>query len=135
MLLATSIIVLVMLSLGSVLLAAHAQDQPSANGSQNQSAQKPTEQKQGGEYSGFEETGPPQAGPTPNKNANPTPQAPISGLDVQEQNKTTATAAAQDAPVNNLGSPLGSGLIIGMGALAAGIVVAVSWYFKKRKSA
>lgn len=69
MLLATSIIVLVMLSLGSVLLAAHAQDQPSANGSQNQSAQKPTEQKQGGEYSGFEETGPPQAGPTPNKNA------------------------------------------------------------------
>jgi hypothetical protein len=134
MLLATSIIVLVMLSLGSVLLAAHAQDQPSANGSQNQSAQKPTEQKQGGEYSGFEETGP-QAGPIPNKNANPTPQAPVSGLDVQEQNKTTATAAAQDAPVNNPGSPLGSGLIIGMGALAAGIVVAVSWYFKKRKSA
>jgi hypothetical protein len=104
MLLATSIIVLVMLSLGSVLLAAHAQNQPSANGSQNQSAQKPTEQKQGGEYSGFEETGP-QAGPIPNKNANPTPQAPVSGLDVQEQNKTTATAAAQDAPVNNPGSP------------------------------
>lgn len=123
-----------MLSLGSVLLAAHAQNQPSANGSQNQSAQKPTEQKQGGEYSGFEETGP-QAGSIPNKNANPTPQAPISGLGVQEQNKTTATAAAQDAPVNNPGSPLGSGLIIGMGALAAGIVVAVSWYFKKRKSA
>jgi hypothetical protein len=134
MLLATSIIVLVMLSLGSVLLAAHAQNQPSANGPQNQSAQKPTEQKQGGEYSGFEETGP-QAGPIPNKNANPTPQAPVSGLDVQEQNKTTATAAAQDAPVNNPGSPLGSGLIIGMGALAAGIVVAGSWYFKKRKSA
>ena len=134
MLLATSSVALVMLSLGSVLLAAHAQDQPSANGSQNQSAQKPTEQKQGGEYSGFEETGP-QAGPIPNKNANPTPQAPVSGLDVQEQNKTTATAAAQDAPVNNLGSPLGSGLIIGMGALAAGIVVAGSWYFKKRKSA
>ena len=83
-----------MLSLGSVLLAAHAQNQPSTNGSQNQSAQKPTEQKQGGEYSGFEETGPQQAGPTPNKNANPTPQAPISGLDVPEQNKTTATAAA-----------------------------------------
>ncbi len=123
-----------MLSLGSVLLAARAQDQPSANGSQNQSAQKPTEQKQGGEYSGFEETGPQEAGPIPNKNANPTPQAPVSGLDVQEQNKTTATAA-QDAPVNNPGSPLGSGLIIGMGALAAGIVVAVSWYFKKRKSA
>jgi hypothetical protein len=132
MMLATSIIAVALLSLGSVMFA-HAQEQPSANGVQNQSAQKPTEQKQGGDYSGFEETGP-QSGPIPNKNANPTPQAPISGLDVQDQNKTTATAAEQDAPVNNPGSPFGSGLIIGMGALAAGVIVAVSWYFKKRKS-
>ena len=43
--------------------------------------QKPTEEKQGGEYSGFEEAGRQTEG-IPNQDANPTPQAPISDLNV-----------------------------------------------------
>ena len=43
--------------------------------------QKPTEEKQGGEYSGFEEAERQTEG-IPNQDANPTPQAPISDLNV-----------------------------------------------------
>ena len=51
--------------------------------------QKPTEEKQGGEYSGFEEAERQTEG-IPNQDANPTPQAPISDLNVQQENQTTA---------------------------------------------
>jgi hypothetical protein len=62
----------------------------------SESNQEPTEEKQGGEYSGFEETGN-QTDGTSNEEANPTPQAPISGLDVQQQNKTTTTTETATA--------------------------------------
>src|SRR5919205_558551 len=55
---------------------------------ETQQGQKPTDEKQGGEYSGFEETQKQTEG-IPNKQANPTPQAPISDLNVQQKNQTT----------------------------------------------
>jgi hypothetical protein len=56
--------------------------------------QKPTEEKQGGEYSSFEEAARQTEG-IPNQNANPTPQAPISDLNVQQENQTTAADTLQ----------------------------------------
>src|SRR5919106_6492432 len=68
----------------TTVTSAYAQD---VNDSQEQ---KPTEEKQGGEYSGFEEAERQTEG-IPNQDANPTPQAPISDLNVQQENQTTTT--------------------------------------------
>jgi hypothetical protein len=69
--------------ISTTVTAAYAQD---VNNTQEQ---KPTEEKQGGEYSGFEEAGKQTEG-IPNQEANPTPQAPISDINVQQENQTTA---------------------------------------------
>ena len=47
--------------------------------------QEPTETRDGGEYSGFEETGVQTEG-IPEEGAESTPQAPISGLEVSDPN-------------------------------------------------
>jgi hypothetical protein len=47
--------------------------------------QEPTETRDGGEYSGFEETGVQTEG-IPDEGAESTPQAPISGLEVRDPN-------------------------------------------------
>jgi len=91
--------------------------------------QKPTEQKQGGEYSGFENTEKQSEG-IPKSDANPTPQAPISGLHVQVENKTTTTAAATASETQQ--SPFGIALLAGMGAVAAVAIGAGVWYFRKK---
>src|SRR5919107_1225740 len=74
--------IVVVLIASTSITGAYAQD---LNGTQEQ---KPTEEKQGGEYSGFEEAGKQTEG-VPNQQANPTPQAPISDLNVQQKNQTT----------------------------------------------
>jgi len=90
---------------------------------------KLAEQKQGGEYSGFENTQKQSEG-IPKSDANPTPQAPISGLDVQVENKTTTTAAATASETQQ--SPFGIALLAGMGAVAAVAIGAGVWYFRKK---
>ena len=92
--------------------------------------QKPAEEKQeGGDYSGFDETGEQMEGLS-GKEANPTPQAPISDLDVQQQTQTTAPAAMATArPASGVS---GSLLLAGMGAVAAAAIIAAVWYFRKR---
>lgn len=106
-----------------LISSAYAQD---GNGSLEQ---KPTEEKQGGEYSGFEESQEQSSG-LPNQEANPTPQAPISGLDVQQEENSTSTAATAAEP----SSPYGMTLLAGIGAVAAGAIVAATWYFRKGRS-
>lgn len=98
----------------------------------SESNQKPTEEKQGGEYSGFEETGN-QTDGIPNEEANPTPQAPISGLDVQQQNKTTTTETAT-ADERREG-PFGTTILVGMGAVAAVAIAVGAWYYRKKNNA
>jgi hypothetical protein len=51
--------------------------------------QEPTETKDGGEYSGFEETGVQTEG-IPDEGAESTPQAPISGIGVRDPNEENA---------------------------------------------
>ncbi|HKG42115.1 MAG TPA: hypothetical protein VKA98_08250, partial [Nitrososphaeraceae archaeon] len=51
--------------------------------------QEPTETRDGGEYSGFEETGVQTEG-IPEEGAESTPQAPISGLEVRDPNDESA---------------------------------------------
>jgi hypothetical protein len=99
----------------------------------SESNQKPTEEKQGGEYSGFEETGN-QTDGIPNEEANPTPQAPISGLDVQQQNKTTTTTETATADERREG-PFGTTMLVGMGAVAAVAIAVGAWYFRKKNNA
>ena len=94
---------------------------------------EPTEEKQGGEYTGFEETGN-QTDGRPNEEANPTPQAPISGLDVQQQNKTTTTAETPTADERREG-PFGTTMLVGMGAVAAVAIAVGAWYYRKKKNA
>ena len=94
---------------------------------------EPTEEKQGGEYSGFEETGN-QTDGTPNEEANPTPQAPISGLDVQQQNKTTTTTETPTADERREG-PFGTTMLVGMGAVAAVAIAVGAWYYSKKNNA
>jgi flagellar biogenesis protein FliO len=96
---------------------------------ETQQEQKPTEEKQGGEYSGFEETQKQTEG-IPNQQANPTPQAPISDLNVQQKNQTTA--AAGTAAVGPA-SQSGIAMLAGIGAVIAAAVVAAAWYFKRNK--
>jgi hypothetical protein len=95
---------------------------------QTQQDQKPTEQKQGGEYSGFEQTQKQTEG-IPNRQANPTPQAPISNLDVQQKNQTTAAGTTATEPT----STPGIAMIAGIGAVVAVAIVAATWYFRRSK--
>ena len=93
--------------------------------------QKPTEEKQGGEYSGFEEAGKQTQG-IPNQQANPTPQAPISGLNVQQENQTTAADATGIAA--EPASTPGIAMLAGIGAVIAAAIGAAVWYFKRGRS-
>jgi hypothetical protein len=90
--------------------------------------QKPTEEKQGGEYSGFEESQKQTEG-IPNQQANPTPQAPISDLNVQQKNQTTTAGTTAIEPA----SLPGIALLAGIGAVVAVAIVAAAWYFRRKK--
>src|SRR3712207_4400615 len=87
------------------------------NVSENQE-QKPTEEKQGGEYSGFEEAGRQTEG-IPNQDANPTPQAPISDLNVQQENQTTAADTTAGVAAAEPASTPGVAMLAGIGAVVA----------------
>ena len=95
---------------------------------ETQQEQKPTEEKQGGEYSGFEESQKQTEG-IPNQQANPTPQAPISDLNVQQKNQTTAAGTTAMEPA----SPSGIAMLAGIGAVVAVAIVAAAWYCMKKK--
>jgi hypothetical protein len=97
---------------------------------ETQQEQKPTEEKQGGEYSGFEEAQKQTEG-IPNQQANPTPQAPISDLNVQQENQTTTTTAGTTAI--EPASPPGIAMLAGIGAVVAVAIVAAAWYFRRNK--
>src|SRR5919109_3906556 len=84
---------------------------------ETQQEQKPTEEKQGGEYSGFEESQKQTEG-IPNQQANPTPQAPISDLNVQQKNQTTAaagTTAMEPASSSGIAMLAGIGAVVAVG--------------------
>jgi len=98
-----------------------------------ESNQEPTEKKQGGEYSGFEERGN-QTDGTPNEEANPTPQAPISELDVQHQNKTTTTTTETPTADERREGPFGTSMLVGMGAVAAVAIAVGAWYYRKKNN-
>jgi hypothetical protein len=98
----------------------------------SESNQEPTEEKQGGEYSGFEETGN-QTDGTSNEEANPTPQAPIRGFDVQQQNKTTTTTTESATADERREGPFGTTMLVGMGAVAAVAIAVGAWYYRKKK--
>src|SRR5215218_2154251 len=111
--------------ISTTVTAAYAQD---VNNTQEQ---KPTEEKQGGEYSGFEEAGKQTEG-IPNQEANPTPQAPISDINVQQENQTTAadTTGVAAEPT----STPGVAMLAGISAVIAAVVGAAVWYFKRGRS-
>src|ERR671923_2477344 len=88
----------------TTVIGAYAQD---VNDTQQQ---KPTEEKQGGEYSGFEEAERQTEG-IPNQEANPTPQAPISDLNVQQENQTT-TAAVEPTSLPGVTMLAGIGAVV-----------------------
>jgi uncharacterized protein HemX len=96
--------------------------------------QKPTEEKQGGEYSGFEEAQRQTEG-IPNQEANPTPQAPISDLNVQQENRTTAadTTAGVGVAAEPTSTP-GVAMLAGIGVVIAAAIGAAVWYFKRGRS-
>ncbi len=94
--------------------------------------QKPTEEKQGGEYSGFEEAERQTEG-IPNQEANPTPQAPISDINVQQENRTTATDTTTGVAAEPTSTP-GVAMLAGIGAVIAAVVGAAVWYFKRGRS-
>ena len=101
------------------------------NVSENQE-QKPTEEKQGGEYSGFEEAGRQTEG-IPNQDANPTPQAPISGLNVQQENRTTTADTTAGVAAEPASTP-GVAMLAGIGAVVAVAIGATVWYFKRGRN-
>ncbi|HWS20041.1 MAG TPA: hypothetical protein VN239_05085 [Nitrososphaera sp.] len=119
------LLAIVVLISTTTITSAYAQD---VNDTQEQ---KPTEEKQGGEYSGFEEAGKQTQG-IPNQEANPTPQAPISDINVQQENQTTIAdttgVAAEPA------STPGIAMLAGIGAVIAAAVGAAVWYFKRGRS-
>jgi hypothetical protein len=94
--------------------------------------QKPTEEKQGGEYSGFEEAGRQTEG-IPNQDANPTPQAPISDLNVQQENRTTTADATAGVAAEPASTP-GVAMLAGIGAVVAVAIGATVWYFKRGRN-
>jgi hypothetical protein len=98
----------------------------------NTQEQKPTEEKQGGEYSGFEEAGKQTEG-IPNQEANPTPQAPISDINVQQENQTTAADTTPGVAAEPTSTP-GVAMLAGIGAVIAAVVGAAVWYFKRGRS-
>jgi hypothetical protein len=107
----------------TTVIGAYAQD---VNDTQQQ---KPTEEKQGGEYSGFEEAGRQTEG-IPNQEANPTPQAPISDINVQQENQTTAADTTTGVAAEPT-STSGVAMLAGIGAVIAAAVGAAVWYFKR----
>jgi hypothetical protein len=117
--------IVVVLIASTSITGAYAQD---LNGTQEQ---KPTEEKQGGEYSGFEEAGKQTEG-IPNQQANPTPQAPISDLSVQQKNQTT-TVDTTGAVAEPTSTP-GVAMLAGIGGVIAVVVGATVWYFKRGRS-
>ena len=94
--------------------------------------QKPTEEKQGGEYSGFEEAQRQTEG-IPNQEANPTPQAPIIDINVQQENRTTAADTTTGVAAEPTSTP-GVAMLAGIGAVIAAVVGAAVWYFKRGRS-
>ena len=120
-----AIVVLIASTSITSITDAYAQD---VNGTQEQ---KPTEEKQGGEYSGFEEAGKQTEG-IPNQEANPTPQAPISDLNVQQENQTT-TADTTGAAAEPTSIP-GVAMLAGIGGVIAVAIGATVWYFKRGRS-
>jgi hypothetical protein len=112
--------------ISTTVTGAYAQD---VNDTQEQ---KPTEEKQGGEYSGFEEAGRQTEG-IPNQEANPTPQAPISDINVQQENRTTAIDTTTGVAAESTSTP-GVATLAGIGAVIAAAVGAAVWYFKRGRS-
>ena len=119
------LLAIVVLIASTSITGAYAQD---VNGTQEQ---KPTEEKQGGEYSGFEEAGKQTEG-IPNQQANPTPQAPISDLSVQQKNQTT-TVDTTGAVAEPTSTP-GVAMLAGIGGVIAVVIGATVWYFKRGRS-
>lgn len=110
-----------LVAMAFLIFGAYAQD--AGNGTD---PQKPTEEKQGGEYSGFNETGRQDQG-LPDEKADPVPQAPIAGVDVDDSQETeTADTFVEPARESNLPMIIGAGV---SGAAAAGIAI---WYFRSR---
>ena len=118
--------IIILISTTTTVTSAYAQD---VNDTQEQ---KPTEEKQGGEYSGFEEAERQTEG-IPNQEANPTPQAPISDINVQQENRTTA-ADTTTGVAAELTSTSGVAMLAGIGAVIAAAVGAAIWYFKRGRS-
>jgi uncharacterized protein HemX len=112
--------------ISTTVTSAYAQD---VNNTQEQ---KPTEEKQGGEYSGFEEAGKQTEG-IPNQEANPTPQAPISDINVQQENQTTAADTTTGVAAEPTSTP-GVAMLAGIGAIIAAVIGAAVWYFKRGRS-
>jgi hypothetical protein len=108
-----------------IITGAYAQN---VNDSQEQ---KPTEEKQGGEYSGFEEAQK-QTGGIPNQEANPTPQAPISDVNVQQENRTTSADTTTGVAAEPT-STSGVAMLAGIGGIIAVTIGATVWYLKKGK--
>ena len=103
-----------------------------AQGVNDTQEQRPTEEKQGGEYSGFEEAGRQTEG-IPNQEANPTPQAPISDINVQQENQTTTVDTTAGVVAEPTSTP-GVAMLAGIGAIIAVAVGATIWYFKRGRS-
>jgi hypothetical protein len=117
------LLAIVVLITTTSITGAYAQD---VNDTQQQ---KPTEEKQGGEYSGFEEAERQTEG-IPNQEANPTPQAPISDINVQQENRTTAADTTTGVAAEPT-STSGVAMLAGIGAVIAAAVGAAVWYFKR----
>src|SRR5918996_2541019 len=115
--------IIILISTTTTVTSAYAQD---VNDTQEQ---KPTEEKQGGEYSGFEEAERQTEG-IPNQEANPTPQAPISDINVQQENRTTAADTTTGVAAEPT-STSGVAMLAGIGAVIAAVGAAI-WYFFKR---
>ena len=120
------LLAIVVLIATTSITGAYAQD---VNDTQEQ---KPTEEKQGGEYSGFEEAERQTEG-IPNQDANPTPQAPISDINVQQENQTTATDTTPGVAAEPTSTP-GVAMLAGIGGVIAVAIGAAVWYFKRGRS-
>ncbi len=103
-----------------------------AQGVNDTQEQKPTEEKQGGEYSGLEEAQRQTEG-IPSQEANPTPQAPISDINVQQENRTTTADTTAGVATEPTSTP-GVAMLAGIGAVIAAAVGAAVWYFKRGRS-
>lgn len=121
------LLAIVVLISTTTVTSAYAQD---VNDTQEQ---KPTEEKQGGEYSGFEEAGRQTEG-IPNQEANPTSQAPISDINVQQENQTIAADTITTGVAAEPTSTPGVAMLAGIGAVIAAAVGAAVWYLKRGRS-